>query len=228
MKSLKQSILKTIEKNWNRYLFLVGLEEENRRLLKEKQRLENDLVQYREGYLEALRLQKTFKVRELTDATPIVAGVIDSEQSSVFRSILINKGSAHGLKVGLPVLTDQGIAGRITECSWHVSRVMLVVDENSRIPVLLQQSRAHGILQGAGAAGCRLKYIPKKEEVAVGEIVVSSGLGGVFPKGMLLGAVQAVSKKESGLFQSIAIQPSVDFSKLEEIIVLIARGDSKR
>ena len=227
VKSLKHGIFRALTEKWDRYLFLVGLEEENRRLLKEKHRIENELIRYREGHLEALRLQKALKVGERTNTSPVVAEVIDREQSPIFRSILIDKGTAHGLKVGLPVLSDQGVAGRITECAWHVSRVMLIVDENSRIPALLQQSRAQGILQGAGAAGCRLKYIPKEEAVAVGDVVVSSGLGGIFPKGIILGVVAAADKMESGLFQSITVRPSVDFSKLEEAVILIQRGDHK-
>jgi rod shape-determining protein MreC len=228
VKILTQGMFRALNENWERYLFLVGLEEENRRLLEEKHRLENELVRYREGYLESLRLQKILKIRENPDTLPVVADVIDREQSPVFRSILINKGTAHGLKVGLPVLSDQGIAGRITECSWHVSRVMLVVDENSKIPALLQQGRTQGILQGAGATGCRLKYIPKKEEVAAGDMVISSGLGGIFPKGIILGVVTAADKREGGLFQSILVQPSVDFSKLEQAVVLIERRDTRR
>lgn len=228
VKSLTQGMFRALNENWERYLFLVGLEEENRRLLEEKHRLENELVRYREGYLESLRLQKILKIREIPDTLPVLADVIDREQSPVFRSILINKGTAHGLKVGLPVLSDQGIAGRITECSWHVSRVMLVVDENSKIPALLQQGRAQGILQGAGATGCRLKYIPIKEEVAAGDMVVSSGLGGIFPKGIILGVVTVADKREGGLFQSVLVQPSVDFSKLEQAVVLIERRDTRR
>lgn len=228
LESMKNRSLKAIKESWNRYLFLIGLEEENRRLKKQNNLLASQLVQYQEGYLETLRLRKVLNFKELHNATPVVAEVIDREQSSVFKSILIDKGTAHGLKVGLPALNDQGIVGRITECSWHVSRVMLIVDENSNVAALLQGSRTHGVLQGAGAAGCRLKYIPKKEEVKIGDAVISSGLGGIFPKGIILGVVAAVDKKEGGLFQRIDVQPSVDFGKLEEILVLVLQKDHHR
>ena len=206
---------------------LKALEAENRRLRKENHLLENQLVQYREGYLEALRLQKILKLKEQFDTTPVIARVIDREQPPIFKSILIDKGTAHGLMVGFPVLNDQGLVGRITECSWHISRIMLIVDVNSNVSVLLQRSRTHGVLQGAGAAGCRLKYVPKTEEVKVGDAVISSGLGGIFPKGIILGVVAAVDKKGGGFFQRIDVQPSVDFGKLEEVVVLNPQRDRK-
>jgi rod shape-determining protein MreC len=227
LENMKNRSLKTLKESWNRYVFLIGLEEENQRLKKRNDLLASQLVQYQEGYLEALRLQKVLKIKEQPNAIPVVAEVIDREQSSVFKSILIGKGTAHGLRVGLPVLDNQGIAGRITECSWHVSRVMLIVDENSNVAALLQGSRTHGVLKGAGAAGCRLKYIPKNEEVKIGDAVISSGLGGIFPKGIILGVVAAVDKKEGGLFQRIDVRPSVDFGKLEEVLVLVLQKDHK-
>ncbi len=227
LESLKNRSIKALRDSWNRYLFLIGLEAENRRLRKENHLLENQLVQYREGSLEALRLRKILKIKEQFDITPVIAEVIDREQSPVFKSVLIGKGTAHGLMVGFPVLNDQGIVGRITESSWHISRIMLIVDVNSNVSVLIQRNRAHGVLQGAGAAGCRLKYIPKTEEVKVGDAVISSGLGGIFPKGILLGVVAAVDKKEGGFFQRIDVQPSVDFGKLEEVAVLNPRKDRK-
>ena len=228
LESLKNSSLKVLRESWDRYLFLIGLEAENRRLRKENHLLENQLVQYREGSLEALRLRKILKLQEQFDTTQVIAEVIDREQSPIFKSILIDKGTKHGLKVGLPVLSDQGIAGRITECSWHISRIMLIVDVNSNVSALLQRSRTHGILQGAGAAGCRLKYVSKTEDVQVGDAVITSGLGGIFPKGIILGSVAAIDKRDGTLFQRIDVQPSVDFSKLEEIVVLILQKDSKR
>ena len=147
--------------------------------------------------------------------------MIDSDRTSLFKTLLINKGTAEGLRVGLPVLADQGVVGRIIETSWHASRVLLMIDENSNIDALIQRSRAQGILQGAGSAGCNLKYISRAEEVQTGDVVLSSGLAGVFPKGLLLGVVTGVSRKEGGLFQKIDVAPAVDFGKLEEVMALI-------
>jgi rod shape-determining protein MreC len=105
---------------------------------------------------------------------------------------------------------------------------MLIVDKSSNVSALLQGSRTHGVLQGDGAAGCRLKYIPKTEAVNIGDAVISSGLGGIFPKGVILGVVASIDKKEGAFFQRIDVRPSVDFGKLEEVLVLNLQKDSKR
>ncbi|MBU3931358.1 MAG: rod shape-determining protein MreC [Pseudomonadota bacterium] len=212
--------LQNLHDVWKRYLFLVGLEDENRRLRKQNADLTEQLNRYREGSLEAMRLQKLLELREGFPQRAVAARVIDHNRSSLFKTLLINKGTADGLRVGLAVLSDQGVVGRIIEISWHASRVLLLIDGNSNIDGLIQRSRAQGILQGAGSAGCSLKYISRAEEVLAGDVVISSGLSGVFPKGLLLGVVTGASRKEGGLFQKIDVAPAVDFEKLEEVLAL--------
>jgi rod shape-determining protein MreC len=212
--------LQNLRDVWKRYLFLVGLEDENRRLRKQNADLMEQLNRYREGPLEAMRLQKLLELRESFPQRAVAARVINRNRSSLFKTLLINKGTADGLRVGLAVLSDQGVVGRIIETSWHASRVLLLTDGNSNIDGLIQRSRAQGILQGAGSAGCSLKYISRTEEVLAGDVVISSGLSGVLPKGLLLGVVTGASRKEGGLFQKIDVAPAVDFEKLEEVLVL--------
>lgn len=149
-------------------------------------------------------------------------------RSSVFKTILINRGTRDGLKEGCPVLTDEGVVGRIVETSWNVSRVLLLIDNNSNIDALVQESRAQGILQGRGADGCILKYVQSSEEVREGDSVISSGLAGVFPKGLLLGVVRKVEKEPFGLFQDIQVSPSVDLLKLEEVVVILSDKEDRR
>jgi rod shape-determining protein MreC len=220
--------LKGLHDTWKRYLFLVGLEDENRRLRRENAVLNEQLNQYREGYLEGMRLQKLLSIKGGLQYRTVAARVIDSDRTSLFKTLLINKGTAEGLRVGLPVLADQGVVGRIIETSWHASRVLLMIDENSNIDALIQRSRAQGILQGAGSSGCNLKYIPRVEEVQTGDVVLTSGLAGVFPKGLLLGVVTGASRKEGGLFQRIDVAPAVDFGKLEEVVTLLMDPGAKR
>jgi rod shape-determining protein MreC len=213
--------LKGLHDTWNRYLFLVGKEDESRRLQRENAVLNDLLNSYREGYLEGVRLRKLLDIKDGLHHKTVAARVIDNDRASLFKTILINKGTTEGLRVGLPVLSDQGVVGRIIETSWHASRVLLLIDENSNIDALIQRSRAQGILQGAGTAGCNLKYISRAENIQTGDVVLSSGLAGVFPKGLLLGAVTGISGAEGGLFQKIDVASAVDFSKLEEVLVLI-------
>lgn len=220
--------LRSLLDAWKRYLFLVGMEEENRQLRREKALLSEQLNRYREGYLEAIRLQKLLDIKNGFPHRTVAARVIDSNRTSLFKTLLINKGTADGLRVGLAVLSDQGAVGRIIETSWHASRVLLMIDENSNIDALIQRSRTQGILQGAGAAGGNLKYISRTEEVLPGDVVLSSGLAGVFPKGMLLGVVTGVSRKEGGLFQKIDVAPAVDFGKLDEVMAVITETGTEK
>jgi rod shape-determining protein MreC len=212
---------------WNRYLFLVGLGQENLRLKKENDQLKNKLLSYQEGYLEGLRLQKLLTLKEQSEYAIMTARVIGIDQKSLLKTILINKGTSHGIKNGLPVLNDQGVIGRIIETSWHVSRVLLISDGNSNVDAIVQGTRVQGMLQGSGTMRCILKYIAKTEEVKAGDLVVSSGMTEVFPKGLLLGTVIRADKKDPGLFQRIEVVPAVDFTRLEEVLVLMV-ADKRR
>jgi rod shape-determining protein MreC len=218
--------LKGLHDAWKRYLFLVGLEDENRRLRKQNAALSDQLNRYREGYIEGIRLRQLLNLTEDLPNRTVAARVVDRSRTSLFKMILINKGTADGLRVGLPVLSEQGAVGRIIETAWHASQVLLLIDENSNIDALIQRSRAQGILQGAGAAGCNLKYISRVEAVQAGDVVLSSGLAGVFPKGLLLGVVTGASRSGEGLFQKIDVAPAVDFGKVEEVIALILDAET--
>jgi rod shape-determining protein MreC len=216
-----------LKETWNRYVFLVGLEEENRRLKKGNALLTQETIKYREGYLEGIRLQKLLALKERVNYPTIAARVIARDQTSIIKTILINKGTTHGLRVDLPVLSDQGVVGRIVEASSHVSKILLLIDESSNIDALVQETRIQGILQGAGSLGYSLKYVSKAETVNVGNIVISSGLSGLFPKGLLLGSVKSVDKTDSGLFQKVDVAPFVDFARLEEVIVIVLNKDDE-
>jgi rod shape-determining protein MreC len=214
--------IKGLNDVWKRYLFLVGLGEENRRLRTLNAALGEQINLYREGHIEGMRLRKLLNLAEHLSGRVVAARVVDRSRSSLFKMILINRGTADGLQVGLPVLSEQGIVGRVIETAWHASQVLLLIDENSNIDALIQRSRTQGILQGAGSAGCNLKYISRVEEVHVGDVVLTSGMAGVFPKGLLLGVVSAVSRGREGLFQKVDVAPAVDFTKLEEVLVLVS------
>ena len=213
--------LRGLHDSWKRYLFLVGMEDENRRLRHGNAVLSEQINHYREGYIEGMRLRKLLNLKGGLTNRVVAARVVDRSRASLFKTILIDKGTADGMRVGFPVLSEQGVVGRIIETAWHASQVLLLVDGNSNIDGLIQRSRAQGILQGAGSAGCNLKYISRVEEVLPGDVVLSSGLAGVFPKGLLLGVVTGVSRKGEGLFQKIDVAPAVDFEKLEEVLALI-------
>lgn len=212
--------VKSVSDAWLRYIFLVGLEEDNKNLKKKIDELKTELVLYQEGYLEAQRLNKLLSLKNNYDYRFIPARVIGKEPAALSRTIMINKGSVHGLKIGMPVIATPGLIGRLVDVSWYTSKVLLLIDESSNIDVILQRTRLQGVIRGAGPRGCILKYISKTQDVKEGETVISSGIGGVFPKGLLVGVIGRVDKQDSGLFLKINVDLFVDFSKLEEVLVL--------
>jgi rod shape-determining protein MreC len=217
----------TIRGVWKHYIFLVGLEQENRMLKARVAELTRELNEYRERHLEGLRLGELLALKEALPGTAVAARVIDRENAYVFRTVLIGKGTSDGLRVGLPVVSAEGVVGRIVDASWNVSRVLLITDYNSNISAFVQGNRIQGILQGGGSTGCSLKYVERTEEVKAGETVVTSGLGGIFPKGLILGSVSRVDRRGSGLFLNIDVLPAVHFSRLEEVLAVVPDKEQK-
>ncbi len=212
---------------WGRYIFLVNLGEANRELVGENAFLSQKINDYREIYLECLRLRRLVGLQGKINYPTVAARVVGRKQSPLFETILINKGNSEGITVDLPVQTVNGVLGRIIEVSWNVSKVLLLVDYNSNIDTLIQRSRAHGILQGSGEKGCKLKYVRRTEDVNVGDVVVTSGLAGVFPKGLVLGTVESVEKEETGLFQEIRVSPAADVTRIEEVLVILREEENQ-
>ena len=217
--------VKSISDAWSRYLFLVGIEEENKNLKKKIDDLKAQLILYQEGYLEAERLRNLLALKDDYNFKFVTACVIGREQVALSKTVVINKGTAHGLNAGMPVLAGSGLVGRVIDVSWHAAKILLLIDESSNIDAIVQRNRTQGIIRGAGSQGYVLKYISKTQDVEEGDVIISSGIGGVFPKGMMIGQVSRIDKQEAGLFLKINVVPSVDFSKLEEVLVLIPDND---
>jgi rod shape-determining protein MreC len=133
---------------------------------------------------------------------------------------MIDKGQEHGVAEGMAVVVAEGVVGRIVRSNLRFSRVLLVTDASSAVASLLQQNRARGVCRGQGEQ-LAFDFVLRQEEVKVGDRIVTSGMGGVFPKGLVVGNVGRVEKQEFGLFQAIEVIPSVDFSHLEEVLVLL-------
>ncbi|NPU83120.1 MAG: rod shape-determining protein MreC [Syntrophaceae bacterium] len=210
-----------LQNAWTDYLHLIGLRQKNRELEKKNDELTNELTRYREGYLEAHRLQALFNMQQELKIPSVAARIIDKSQATLFKTVLLDKGTAAGVRTGQPVVSSKGVAGFVIEASPNVSKVLLITDEKSNIDALIQRTRAEGILQGDGSGGGRLKYLSNLEEVQAGDIVLTSGLSGRYPKGLVLGSVTAFDKKADSLFQKIEVIPATDFSRLEEVLVLV-------
>ena len=146
--------------------------------------------------------------------------VIGRDPSSWFKSVTINKGERHGVKKGMAVTSPEGVVGQVLKTAPHYATVLLITDYNSAIDTLIQRTRAKAIVEGKEENRCQLKYLLRTEEVVVGDVVITSGLGGVFPKGLMVGEIMTVEKKGHGVFQHAELVPSVDLTKLEEVFII--------
>jgi len=203
------------------YLFLVQTREENKFLLEKNRILHSQLSIMNEYEQENQRLRELLKFEKAFPFQKVIAQVVGRDAHPDFRTIRINKGSDDGIKYGMPVVTHEGIVGRIFRTSGSVSDVLTILDHQSSIDSLIQRSRTRGIVEGVSESSCQMKYALRTDQVEIGDQVVTSGLGETFPKGVSMGVVTRVEKKNYGVSQIIEIKPSVDFSKLEEVIVLL-------
>ncbi len=153
-------------------------------------------------------------------AAEVVGHVIGQDPSNLLRYIIIDVGTGDGVTKGMPVITDRGLVGRIVEVSSRSSKVLLITDTSSSVNALIQSSRATGIVEGKADGGLVMKYIPQPVTVNVGDIILTSGLGATFPKRLVIGQVTAIHKQDIELFQQAEIKPTVDFDRLEIVLVL--------
>ena len=216
-----------VKSAWKRYIHLVGLEDENRKLKSKMAALQEELILYKEGNLETQRLKKLLSLQDTYPHRFIAARVIGKELSVISKTLWIDKGKTHGLEPGMPVLVSPGLIGRLTDVSWHSSKVLLLIDENSNVDVLIQRTRVQGIARGAGSRGCVVRYVPKIQDVREGDVVVTSGLSNIFPKGLLVGKVSYVNRLDAGLFSKIHVAPFADLASVEEVMVLAAEQQER-
>lgn len=184
--------------------------------------LERENEELREIQGEWQILQDLFnRVRQTPELRRQTANVIGYDTSPAVRSILIDKGSDDGVRVGMPVESPRGLIGRIFRTTQNSSQVVLITDNASAIPVRLGTSRATGSLKGRGASGDLIvDWIDLKFQLEVGEVVLTSGLGGDFPQDIVIGRVVQVLRNESDLFQQAIVQPATDFDTLEIVLIV--------
>jgi len=215
------------ENIWRHYFFLVATAEENERLKRQLGWAVERNNQLTEVELSNLRLRELLNFRKSMPGRYMAAEIIGRDPSAWFKTAVIDKGAADGLRRGLPVVVAEGVVGQITEVAAHHSKVLLIIDQNSAVDALVQRTRARGIIEGKSADQCALKYVLRKNDVKVGDAVVSSGLDGVYPKGLQVGYVSGVIRRNSGIFQEVTVSPFVDFEKLEEVLVILNLPESK-
>lgn len=205
------------------YIFLKNMRRENEELRRQVAELESKVASYHEAYVENLRLRRLLDFKVSTRAETIAAQVIMHDMTGWFQTLMIDKGFRDGISPDMAVVNDEGVIGRVLDVSDRNCRVLLLTDPGSSVDAIIQRNRVRGILAGKDASGCVLKYVRGNLDVQVGDLIVSSGKDGLYPKGLRLGVVQGVYKDPVDLFQRIDIKPLVRLSALEEVLV-IKRG----
>jgi rod shape-determining protein MreC len=208
-----------------RYVDLVHVRSENETLRSENSRLRAELFEAKRTAAESLRYQRVLGLRDAVSAETLVARVISIDASPYFRVARIQLDRGEGMvKRGMPVLTPEGVVGRVNRVSGDSSDILLSVDPRSAIDVIIPRTGGRGILKGKpGDNGYRasIEYLVHGEQAKEGDLVVSSGLGG-FPRDVPVGKVSRVVKSPAGLYQEVEVIPDVDFARLSEVLVVVA------
>jgi rod shape-determining protein MreC len=210
---------------WRHYFNLVTVAKQNDHLKKRLNTITERNRQLAEIELSNRRLRKLLNFQQNITDQVVAAEVIGKDPSAWFKTIIIDKGSADGIEKGFPVLIPEGIAGQVIELAAGHSKVLLIIDPNSAVDALVQRTRSRGLIKGGLGGKCLFKYVLRKHEIRVGDAVISSGLDGVYPKGLHIGKISGVIRRNAGIFQEVTVTPNVDFEKLEQVLVVLRQPE---
>jgi rod shape-determining protein MreC len=195
------------------------LRKENRALRDEVARLQREIEKREEEHQAYRRLTEALEFREHTGLEMIVASVIAHDSTNLFQTLLINKGRRDGVVKNAAVVTADGVVGITTQVYQGTSRILLMTDRSAGISALVKRTRDQGVLQGQGKGGSEMKYLSPQADIVVGDTIVTSGMAGVFPKGIRVGKVTGV-RRGGYLLRKVEVQPAAALDRLEEVMVL--------
>lgn len=207
---------------WTGYVDLVGTRKDNQRLQEQVAALQSEVLRLGELERENARLAELLAFRARLQGPVYGARVIARDPGPLSMTLTIDRGERDHVRRGMAVLAPQGVVGQVAEASHTAARVVLLTDHNSGIDAIVQRSRARGIVQGGTDGSCYMNYLNRDADVTAGDRVLTSGLDGIFPKGVLIGEVVDVSRRHRGLLQAAVVRPSVALERLEEVLVVDA------
>lgn len=205
---------------WTDYIDLRGVEIHNRRLRAEVGTLTLEAREAEESRQEVRRLRGLLGLRDESARHAVAARVIARGATGAARTVLLGSGSRDGISRDQPVITPRGVVGRVIEAAPGIAKVQTLLDPNSGVAALIQRTRVQGVVVGEGEQTCRMAFVGEQASVEVGDVVVTSGLDEIYPKGTIIGTVSAVGEA-SGLTRYVQVRPEVDFQRLEEVLVLV-------
>lgn len=206
------------------YTLNVNASKENVQLDKKIKELENKIFIYDEVARENRRLKALLKFGEEIGKDKVLAQIVAWDASSDFKVLRVNKGSRDGIKLQSPVVTSEGLVGYVFKLTKHFAEIITILDPNNRVDAIVQRIRSHGIIEGYSKGRCVMKYVTRTEPVILNDLILTSGLGNIYPKGLKVGYVSRIEKESYGITQHIEINPSVNFGRLEEVIILVSKN----
>lgn len=205
---------------WHDYVFLVGLRSENKLLTGDLHRMQREIQELKEALYRAGRMDEFDQYLSSAGLTGVAARVIGASPDPWSRTIVINRGLKAGVRSGMPVITPEGLVGRVMESASGSSVVKLIVDRSFNVPVIIRRSRGRAILEGENSPTCQLKYLDRTEDVITGDVIITSGLAGVYPRGIEVGTVTQIVREDYGLYQYAKLSPRAPIGRLEDVLVV--------
>ena len=208
---------------WNGYVWLQDVQEENAVLRETVDRLELRLQRQNALVQRAKSLQQLLELRDSTDALTLTAEVIGVDATPWFQTLTVARGSADGVRSDLAVIASNGVVGRVLGLPGpSAARVQLLIDRNAAAGAVIERTRLIGMVSGIGSDNAlRMDYVSNLEDVEVGDRVLTSGTDGVYPRGFVIGVVSVVDRGVD-LYKSITVQPAVDASDLEDVLIVMS------
>ena len=214
------SVVSGVRTWWGDYVALQTVRDDNIRLRQELSRMQIALQQERAMAQQSRTLEELLGLRSQSRLATVAANVIAGSASPDFRTLTVDKGTTDGLGPDMAVIAPAGVVGRVITPGGRAARVQLLIDRNAAVGVTVERSRAQGVAEGNGAE-MRLNYLAGWADVATGDVVVTSGIEGIYPKGFVVGHIESVERGTGGL-GAITLRPAVDFSSLEAVLVVTA------
>jgi rod shape-determining protein MreC len=217
---VSSAMVSSVSGGWRNYVSLRDVRAENETL---RQQLDEAQLQLQEQRALAERsrgLMATLGLRDRSHLQTIAAEVIGAGATTDFKTVTIDKGSADGVRNDMAVMAPGGVVGRVIVPSARAAKVQLLIDRSAAAGVLIERSRSQGVTVGAGDELLRLEYVSEVADVVVGDTVVTSGIDGIYPKGFVIGKVESV-EKSGNAYKQVLVRPAVDFSSIEEVLVVL-------
>jgi len=221
-----QSVVSTIKNTWNSYINLIEVNEENKLLKQQLLNMEEKLNQHIENSVQFFRLRSQLLFAQKKARNEIFSEIIGESADNTHQIRLINRGSNQLLQRNYIVIRKEGLVGRIQSVSPYQSSVQLIIDHRSRVPALIQRNRVRGLIYGTHD-GMEMRQINQHAKIKIGDRVISSGLGNLYPKGILIGWVSGINREPHELFKTARLDSAVDFNQIEEVFTILpSKSDS--